>query len=187
MVKPKPIESEKPKTTPKAVTKGCEDMHARDDFPPSLTLSKYFSIGDLNKQGTRKLINQKGLTPQDIACNLKTLSVNVLDVIKDMYPSMIITSGFRRPGDAANSAKNSDHYYGRAADIQIPGFTRKQYYDAVAAIQQKVPYDQLILEYSGSSTTWIHVSLKPSSNRTQLFTMHNHTRISDFGEIKLIA
>lgn len=173
--------------TPREVVKGCEDMHSRDDFPASLVLSKYFAIGDLNKQGARKIINQMGLTPQEIACNLKTLSTNVLDVIKEMYPNMSITSGFRRPGDVANSAKNSDHYYGRAADIQLPGYSRKQYYDAIAAIQQKVPYDQLILEYSGANTTWIHVSLKPAGNRAQLFTMHNHKRISDFGEFKLIA
>jgi GH24 family phage-related lysozyme (muramidase)/uncharacterized protein YcbK (DUF882 family) len=181
------VTTTKPTTTNKEVTKGCEDMHSRDDFPTDLVLSKYFKIGDLNKQGTRKIINQVGLTPQDIACNLKTLSINVLDIIKEMYPNMIITSGFRRPGDVANSAKNSDHYYGRAADIQLPGFTRKQYYDAITAIQAKVPYDQLILEYSGATTTWIHISLKSAGNRAQLFTMHNHKRISEFGEFKLIA
>lgn len=189
-LKAAPKEEEKKKAAPnttKAVTAGCEDMHAREDFPASLSISKYFTIGHLNKQGSRKLIPQMGLSPQDIACNMKNLATNVLDVIKELYPSMIITSGFRRPGDASNSAKNSDHYYGRAADIQIPGFNRKQYYEAISVIQQRVPYDQLILEYSGSSTTWIHVSVKQSGNRSQLFTMHNHKRISDFGEFKLIA
>lgn len=170
-----------------ALTGDCGDIHTLADFPPSLVLSTYFTIGDLNKNGARKLINQVGLSPADIACNLKMLSMNVLDTVKSIYPNMIITSGFRRPGDATNSAKNSAHYYGEAVDIQLPGFTRSQYLDAAKAIQAKVPYDQLILEYSGSSTTWIHLSYKKNGNRNQVFTMHNHKRISEFGELKLIA
>lgn len=169
------------------ITSDCGDIHQRTEFPASLALSKKFTIGDLNKNGARKIINQKGLSAQDIACNLKMLCLNVLDTVKDMYPNMIITSGFRRPGDAANSAANSQHYLGEAADIQLPGFSKAQYLEAAKAIQQAVPYDQVILEYAGTSTVWIHVSYKKSGNRKQVFTMHNHTRISDFGQLKLIA
>ena len=185
-----PDEQKTEKVTPStvaALTNDCGDIHTLADFPPSLVLSTYFTIGDLNKNGARKLINQVGLSPADIACNLKMLSMNVLDTVKSIYPNMIITSGFRRPGDATNSAKNSAHYYGEAVDIQLPGFTRAQYLDAAKAIQAKVPYDQLILEYSGSSTTWIHLSYRKNANRSQVFTMHNHKRISEFGELKLIA
>lgn len=169
------------------ITSDCGDIHQRTEFPASLALSTKFTIGDLNKNGARKLINQKGLSAQDIACNLKMLCLNVLDTVKDMYPNMIITSGFRRPGDAANSAANSQHYLGEAADIQLPGFSKAQYLEAAKAIQQAVPYDQVILEYAGTSTVWIHVSYKKSGNRKQVFTMHNHKRISDFGQLKLIA
>lgn len=185
-----PEEQKTEKVAPTAVpvtSADCGDIHTRADFPPALVLSKYFTIGDLNKNGARKLINQVGLSPADIACNLKMLSLNVLDTVKEIYPNMIITSGFRRPGDATNSAKNSAHYYGEAVDIQLPGFTKSQYLDAAKSIQSKVPYDQLILEYSGSTTTWIHLSYRKNANRSQVFTMHNHKRISEFGELKLIA
>lgn len=171
----------------KPTSTDCGDIHGRSEFPPSLAISKYFKIGDLNKNGSRKIIAQVGLQPQDIACNLKMLAINVLDIVKSMYPNMIITSGFRRPGDAANSSATSRHYFGEAADIQIPGLTRAQYFEVAKAIQQAIPYDQLILEYSGTNTTWIHVSYKKSGNRKQVFTMHNHKRISNFGELKLIA
>ena len=186
----KPIIEKTEKVVPNnlsAVATDCGDIHQRDDFPPSLALSKFFTVGDLNKNGARKLINQMGLSAQDIACNMKMLCLNVLDTAKQMYPNMIITSGFRRPGDASNSAPNSQHYFGEAADIQLPGFSKSQYLEAAKAIQQAVPYDQIILEYAGTSTVWIHVSYKKTGNRKQVFTMHNHSRISEFGELKLIA
>lgn len=175
------------KSTVKPIATDCGNIHTLTEFPQSLVLSKYFTLGDFNKGGARKLINQDGLSPADIACNIKMLALNVVDVIKAIYPNMIITSGFRRPGDTANSAKNSAHYYGEAVDIQLPGFTKEQYLEAVKNIQTKIPYDQLILEYSGSSTTWIHVSYKKAGNRGQIFTMHNHKRISEFGQLKLIS
>lgn len=171
----------------KAISSDCGEIHQMSEFPPSLALSNRFTVGDLNKNGARKIINQKGLSTQDIACNLKMLCLNVLDTVKEMYPNMIITSGFRRPGDVANSATNSQHYLGEAADIQLPGFSKAQYLEAAKAIQQAVPYDQLILEYAGTSTVWIHLSYKKSGNRKQVFTMHNHSKISDYGQLKLIA
>lgn len=170
-----------------ATTNDCGAIHSMTDFPPSFALSKYFTIGDMNKNGSRKLINQVGLQASDIACNLKMLCMNVLDIVKSIYPSMIITSGFRRPGDVSNSSTTSQHYNGEAVDIQIPGYSREQYLDAVKEIQQRVPYDQIILEYSGTSTTWIHISYKKSGNRKQLFTMHNHRRVSEFGKLVLIS
>ena len=186
----KPIEQKTEVVTEsvaKPTSTDCGDIHQLSDFPPSIALSKRFTIGDLNKNGARKIINQKGLSMQDIACNLKMLCLNVLDIVKEMYPNMIITSGFRRPGDAANSATNSQHYLGEAVDIQLPGFSKSQYLDAAKSIQQAVPYDQIILEYSGTSTVWIHISYKKTGNRKQVFTMHNHKRISEFGELKLIS
>lgn len=171
----------------KPLTSDCGDIHERTDFPPALALSKFFTIGDMNKQGARKLINQQGLAAPDIACNLKMLCLNVLDTVKQLYPNMIITSGFRRIGDVANSAANSQHYLGEAVDIQLPGFTKAQYLEAAKAIQQAVPYDQIILEYAGTSTVWIHISYRKSGRRSQVFTMHNHERISEFGQLKLIA
>lgn len=169
----------------KVTSTDCGSIHSLTEFPPSLVLSKYFTIGDLNKQGQRKLIPQMGLQPDDIACNLKLLCINVLDIVKAMYPGMIISSGFRRPGDAANSSKTSQHYTGQAVDIQLPGMSRSDYIEAVKKIKAAIPYDQVLLEYEGASTTWIHLSFNLNKNRNEIFTMYNHKRISDFGELKL--
>ena len=109
-----------------------------------------------------------------------------LEPIKSMYPSVIISSGFRRPGDVPGSAARSQHYNGQAADLVFPGFTKKQVFDAIHEIQKAIPYDQLLLEFAGSSTVWVHVSFAYSGARKQAFTMNNHSRISDFGKYVLV-
>ncbi len=174
-----------PNKTP--ITNDCgAEIHNMTDFPPDLKLSKYFTIGSLTKNNSRPIIAQMGLTKDQIACNMKMLAVNCMDIIKDMYPNMIITSGFRRPGDVPASSKNSRHYYGEAVDIQLPGTNREGVYNAIKKIAAAIDYDQLILEYQGSSTVWIHVSYKKGANRRQAFTMNNHSRITNFGEFSLI-
>ena len=77
-------------------------------------------------------ISQFGLTPQEIVCNLKGLAENCLEPIIDIFPSMIISSGFRRPGDVAESSATSQHYLGQAADIIIPGYNRQKHSDLFA-------------------------------------------------------
>ena len=186
----KPEEKESASAKPNSVPpKGanCDLIYNMDKFTASLQLSKHFTLGALTSNGTRMPVNQQGLTAQEIVCNLKGLAENCLEPIIDLYPSMIISSGFRRPGDVAASSKTSQHYLGQAADIQIPGYSRQQMYEAVQKIQQLIPYDQLLLEYSGSTTCWIHVSFKYEGNRKQNFTMLDHSRVSDFGVYKLIA
>lgn len=176
-----------PKNNVKGTNSSCEVIYGMEDFPASLQLSKYFNLGILTNNGSRKLVDQLGMKKQEIACNLKQLCVNVLDVIYDKYPNMIITSGFRRPGDVANSSPTSDHYFGYAADIRLNGYNRQQHYNAIQEIQKLVPYSQLILEYSGTNTVWIHVSYKSKNNKSQHFTMRDHRRVSNYGEFTLIV
>jgi lysozyme len=152
----------------------CDVIYGMQSFTPDLQLSPHFILGALTKGGTRTIKAQMGLTPQEIVCNLKGLAENCLEKVINLYPSMIITSGFRSPGDVANSSATSRHYYGEAADIQIPGYDRAKMYEAIQAIQQIIPYDQLILEYSGSTTCWIHCSFKYTGNRKMAFTMRDN-------------
>ena len=164
----------------------CDTIYAMEKFSPSLQLTPHFNLGRLTSNGTRLPVDQQGLKAQEIVCNLKGLAENCLEQIINLYPGIMITSGFRRPGDVAASSGKSQHYLGQAADIVIPGYTRKQHYEAIQTIQQLIPYDQLLLEYSGSSTVWIHVSFKYEGNRKQNFTMRDHKRVSEFGTFKLI-
>lgn len=166
---------------------GCDAIMMKQTFEPSFVLSKNFTLSTLTKNGSRPVVAQQGLSVQEIVCNLKGLAESCLEPIKNLYPNMLITSGFRRPNDVPNSSKTSDHYLGCAADIIIPNLTRQGHYEAIQRIQALVPYDQLLLEYQGDSTTWIHVSFKYSGLKKQIFTMKDHKRISDFGQFVLIA
>jgi len=177
-------------TSPNNVTalpQSCNLINGMDKFTADLQLSTHFTLGALTKNGTRMPVNQQGLTTQEIVCNLKGLAENCLEPIIGLYPSMIITSGFRRPSDVAESSATSQHYLGQAADIIIPGFSRQKHYEAIQAIQQLIPYDQLILEYSGATTVWIHVSFKYTANRQMAFTMRDHSKYGDTGQYTLIA
>ena len=165
----------------------CDVIFGMQSFTPDLQLSEHFNLGAFTSNGARMPVAQQGLTPQQIVCNLKGLAENCLEPIIKMYPGIVITSGFRRPGDVAQSSATSQHYLGQAADIVIPGFNRQQHYEAIQAIQQMIPYDQLLLEYAGSTTVWIHVSFSYTAPRKQNFTMRDHTRVSDIGTFTLIT
>lgn len=170
-----------------ALPQSCNLISAMDKFTPDLFLSKHFTLGALTKNGSRMPVAQQGLTAQEIVCNLKGLCENCLEPIAELYPGLVITSGFRKPGDVPASSKTSQHYLGQAADIVLPGFSRQQHYDAVNQIAKMIPYDQLLLEYSGKSTVWIHVSFKYTANRVQAFTMRDHKRVGSVGQFVLIA
>jgi GH24 family phage-related lysozyme (muramidase)/uncharacterized protein YcbK (DUF882 family) len=179
-------------TTPPANTKqplpqSCNAISTIDKFSADLQLSPHFTLGSLTSNGTRMPVDQMGLTAQQIVCNLKGLAESCLEPILNLYPGMIITSGFRRPNDVANSSATSQHYNGEAADIQIQGFDREKHYEAIQTIQQLVPYDQLILEYSGTDTVWIHISFKYVSPRKQAFTMQDHSLSGSMGQFTLIT
>lgn len=162
--------------TPKVAS--CDIIYNTEKFDPTFVLSKRFKLGALTKNGARPVVAQQGATVQEIVCNLKGLAENCLDVIYDMYPNMIITSGFRRPEDAPNSSPKSDHYTGRAVDIVIPNLDRKGHWEAIQKIQTMVPYRQLILEYQGPRTVWIHLSFDyKEKHPLSAFTMNNHSKV----------
>ena len=184
----KPTESQAapPATTPVG-PKTCDIIMMKETFDPSFVLTKHFTLGALTKNGSRPPVPQQGLSIQEIVCNLKGLSENCLEPIYNLYPNMVITSGFRRPGDVPASSKTSDHYLGEAADIVIPNLDRKGHYEAIQKIQALIPYHQLLLEYQGSTTVWIHVSFRYTNSKKEIFTMRDHSRISAFGQFTLIA
>lgn len=170
-----------------SLPKSCDIISMKHTFEPSFVLSKNYKLYDLTTNGSRMPVPQLGITAQEIVCNLKGLSENVLEVVRNYYPNFVITSAFRRPGDVAASSKKSDHYLGCAVDIVIPNTDRNGHYQAIKKLQQLVPYDQMLLEYQGAQTVWIHISYKYTGNRKQVFTMKDHKRISDFGEFTLVA
>ena len=101
--------------------------------------------------------------------------MNCLDPIKEKYPDMIITSGFRR------GENQEDHGRGMAADLQFTKRNKAEYYEIARWIKSNVPFKQLLLEYldkgSGEKTSWIHIALDPSGAKSslQIATFYNHS------------
>lgn len=102
-------------------------------------------------------------TPEHLA-NLEALCANILDPLRDCIGRPIkITSGYRSPAlnKAVKGSSTSQHCYGQAADIQVPGLSVDE---VVAAIRQaKLPFDQLIHEFG----SWTHVSYSGERCRGQ--------------------
>lgn len=163
-----------------APVQSCDVIFNMNDFSNSLQMSSHFQLGAMTKNGTRPPVNQQGLTKQQIVCNIKGLCENVLEHVLSLYPNMTITSGFRRPGDVANSSRTSQHYLGQAVDIVLSGFNRQQHFEAAARLVETLPagFDQVILEYAGTRTVWIHLSWKYDGNRRSFFTMRDHRTVA---------
>ena len=161
----------------KAVEVDKSEFSNNSSLPDTLKLSKHFTLGALTNRASAsptELKDQRGLTKNEIAGNLKTLAVNVLDPIKDKFPDMRVTSGFR------SSSNTSDHDIGAAADLQFETKSPEQYFEAAQWIKNNVPHTQLLLEYQdkpdGRRIAWVHVAYKEGAAKSNLAvgTMYNH-------------
>lgn len=183
-------------TAPAPVTKppdgkvvACEGFANVTEFPLTAKLSANFYLGDFIPGGgsgyicvassPHKLKDQAGLTKAQIVCNLKALAENVLENIIKIVPKseIIITSGYRQKGLVGVESPTSQHPLGMACDIVLKKTPRdrKKHYDLIQQIAASVPHDQLLLEYEGASTVWIHISYNAAGKqRGQQFTMNNH-------------
>lgn len=140
-------------------------------------LSTNYKLSDVSTNAAvsqYRIIDQLGLSRQEIACNLKHVALNVLEPIKAQYSNMIVTSGFRQ------GSGKSQHYKGQAVDMQFPGYKKSQYIEIAKWIQDNIPHDQLLLEYKsyGTGAPWLHVSLTKGTNRYQTLTLWNNKTYS---------
>ena len=195
---------EKSKEVPKASSSSSAEPVAgldaikntpAEQYTAGMKLSKHYTLGDLTKGGVRiprvTYTDKNGVqhTPQAIVANLKNLAVNALDPIRDKFGPFTITSGFRRPpfgaapGDLGvfksgpNAGKpipeGGDHVAGCAADIVFPGGKQDTYNKAKLIAELLPSWAQIIMEYDGNSY-WIHVAVRQTGNKGDMFTMVSH-------------
>ena len=147
-------------------------------FTADYKLSQHFTLGMFFWGGfnnKHRLINQNGLTVQEIVSNLASLCENILEKYLPLLPNGIqgfnkqwlITSGYRM------GSSRSFHNKGLACDIQLTGRDKKQHFDLISKLEPIINYDQLILEYRGSDSVWIHTGFNGQTNRGMAFTMVN--------------
>lgn len=135
-----------------------------------MQLSKNFSLQELTKsqQGTRLGINN---TPSDtVINNLQGLVNSILQPLRDMLKKPIsISSGYRsfELNTAIGGSRTSEHCFGYAADIEVPGIDNKQLFDI---IKKNFKFTQLILEFYQEGipdSGWVHVSMNPTNLKNQ--------------------
>jgi hypothetical protein len=177
------IPSETDTTTPntqKPTDVDTKEFDNYDNFPDSLKLSKYVYLGDISTKAAATsyaVQDQNGLTKAQIVGNLKYLSVNAIDKIKEKYPDMVITSGFRA------GTSSSDHNLGQAADLQFKAHSFSDYYDIAEWIKNNVPYKQVLLEYASrpsGTIAWIHIAASSNGAKSPMpiGTLANHSTSS---------
>lgn len=154
-----------------------------ENFNANTKLSEHFTLGmffDGGFNNRHKLINQVGLTKQEIVLNLSRLACNILEKYLPLLPNGIngynkqwrITSGFRM---CAGSSK-SDHCKGCACDIQLCSRNKHDTWKLVQELEKVVNYHQLLLEYRGAKSVWIHTAYRGVENKKQAMTFVNDRR-----------
>lgn len=174
---PVKVEEAKPITkTPEKISTDCSLLPADGVVDYNYKLSPNVTVGDIDKSRILHTGNfAVNATKAEILCNMKLLAVNCIEPIKSLYPSFTITSGLRNYVPKGGSL-TSDHLWGCAIDIVINGFDREAHYKAVQEIVKVLPtWSQVLLEYSGPKTVWIHVSFNSKRGFKQdQFTFNNH-------------
>ena len=110
--------------------------------------------------------------------NLIEATKNLFQPTRDLLgAAMLISSGYRSPAlnRVVGGSSSSAHSYGLAIDFTCPSFgnPRKIASYLVAEFKKRgIKFDQLILEFPDSGSSWIHLGYKSPSNsqRNQVLT-----------------
>ena len=128
---------------------------------------KYFSIDELTRSTVAQMKGIKNIPSKKDIDALNDLVDNVLDPLREAWGAPItVSSGFRSENlnMMVGGAYNSEHKYGRAADITAgsPELNQKLFN---LAISLNLPFRQLIDE---KNFKWIHISYNTLDIKRQI-------------------
>jgi zinc D-Ala-D-Ala carboxypeptidase len=119
-------------------------------------LTPHFQLEEFLRSETGARMGWR-IEPTDLErAQLLRLATIILEPVRLRVGKAVhVLSGLRPRGlnTLIGGAKNSEHIYGRAADIEVEGYTPIQL--ALLIIEMGVPFNQLILEFD----EWVHVSV----------------------------
>jgi hypothetical protein len=132
-------------------------------------LTANFTLEELTK--TRFALDN---TPSPkVVENLQLLCEKVLQPLRDAVGPVNVTSGYRSKvvNEAVNGARNSDHLWGYAADLQSPDGNHRKLYDWLKA---NAMFTQLIYEFGNDTQPqWVHVSYNPKDLKREILRARN--------------
>jgi hypothetical protein len=123
-----------------------------------MNLTPNFTLQELVVSQTAARLGLDNSPTPWVVSELRRLAQSVLQPLRDAAGMpVVVSSGYRAVAvNAAVKGSNaSDHMFGRAADITIPGMSVAQVCALIARMQ--LPYKQLIDELGA----WTHVSIPP--------------------------
>lgn len=122
----------------------------------SAKISKYFTLG--------QLVNKSNAIPdnmwESVVKNFILVATNVLDPIKEKFPSIEITSAWR-PAESS-----SNHVTGRAIDLVNHDRSMMVHAEIARFARDSLPIDQVFLERNDSGRTHVHVRVSESGTAT---------------------
>jgi hypothetical protein len=153
-------------------------MIDKEGFSLSNPVSKFYKWSHFIRSADLKEVIEG-----DYLSNIKTLAME-LDKVKEKYPDIIITSGFRSKNNKHEAKLNGkgDHARGCAVDIQIPGKSERM--DEIMDWIRKdsgIPFTQIIREYMGNKGGWIHLAVGGKTvrdNNKELIARANDGKIN---------
>lgn len=134
-----------------------------------MRLGKYFTLDEMTVSQAAARLGIRN-TPSAAATEcLRQLVQHILDPLREhLGVPVVVSSGFRndRVNAAVGGSDKSQHRFGEAADITVPGMAVSQ----VITVIQKLclPYDQLIDEFGNTPNGWVHVSYSRLHRRDYL-------------------
>lgn len=132
-----------------------------------MQLSKHFTLDEFTFSQTAVRNGLDNTPSPAVIANLQNLCNNLLEPLRERVGPIRITSGYRSSlvNSRVGGASNSQHLYGEAADIVVPGMS---VYDVACLVRDEFNYDQVIQEFG----RWTHVSLRmlPTQNRKMPLT-----------------
>jgi zinc D-Ala-D-Ala carboxypeptidase len=134
-------------------------------------LSRNFTLAEFEKSQLASRFNVNNKATATAIKNLKALCDNILQPLRDDLDRGIhINSGYRclELNRKIGSKDTSQHIFGEAADIEVPGLSNEDLYEYIQS--SGLPFDQVILEYhtkGNPASGWVHVShvSDPAKNR----------------------
>ena len=120
-------------------------------------------MGDLSRNFSRS----EFACPHCGKAEIDSLLVAALQRIRDRAGPVVVTSGYRCPvhNEAVGGVKNSQHLYGKAADIYVPGMSQVA---LLALVREMVVNEEIYVGYAyaiKNSKRAVHVDVRiPESN-----------------------
>ena len=130
-----------------------------------MKLSKYFTLEELIASQFAARHGIDNYPSSAVLPNILKLAKNLDEVRELLGKPVVVSSGYRCPelNRALKSDITSTHVIGLAADFTSPSFgTPREVFDAIKI--SGIRFDQLILEFPGSPSSWIHIGF---DNRTR--------------------